>query len=361
MQFSMRLAVRRSWPDFLAENQVFTALAFVVLVWPSGYCQPIRPNLAPTDRPAVEANQLVGQRKAIFGKVAQVTFRETVVFLNLEKPYPDNPCSGVIYADRTNLFRDLEKLEGHTIVITGKVTLYNGRPQVVLDSTNQLEIIAEPTAPAGLEAAPHQETKAQDSSVLRPTDGPARAQDDHWAAAGWWIAGALVAIAALLGWLVLSFRRSGLGAPRPVLPSNALALRQGTEIAPAPADALRSLAPGSLMEPDAQALREKIASDLTEFAKQKLVQELYSQQKELAETQKKAQQALVEMEARLAALHLPVQERIRAYENRISELDRELATRHGEMRDLIQATLLLVRARLQEAKEQTASRSDEIL
>jgi isocitrate dehydrogenase kinase/phosphatase len=113
---------------------------------------------------------------------------------------------------------------------------------------------------------------------------------------------------------------------------------------------------GALSEAEAQAQRDRVVSELTEYAKERLVQGLYSQRKDLAETQQKAQHALAELEARLTALHLPMQQRIAAYEERIAQLHKELETRDGEMRELIQATVLLVRERLEETKERDASR-----
>jgi vacuolar-type H+-ATPase subunit I/STV1 len=135
--------------------------------------------------------------------------------------------------------------------------------------------------------------------------------------------GALALIIALLAWLVAALRRSG--------------LRASTALVPASGN------PPPLTQQAALA-------ELTEFAKRSLVQGLYEQRNALLETQKQAQHALVELEQRLAALHLPQQERIRAYERRIAELEKELDTRGEEVRELTQATLLLVRRRLQEEK-----------
>ena len=81
-----------------------------------------------------------------------------------------------------------------------------------------------------------------------------------------------------------------------------------------------------------------------------MVQGLYEQRNALLDTQRMAQQALVELEQRLAALQLPQQERIRAYERRIAELEKELETRGEEVRELTQATLLLVRRKLEEER-----------
>lgn len=139
----------------------------------------------------------------------------------------------------------------------------------------------------------------------------------------WWILGALVLILGLLAWLVVALRRSGLVTSKALVPATS---------GPTPL------------------IQQAALAELTEFAKQSLVQGLYEQRSALLETQKKAQQALIELEERLAALHLPQQERIRAYERRIAELEKELETRGEEVRELTQATLLLVRRKLEEEK-----------
>lgn len=90
---------------------------------------------------------------------------------------------------------------------------------------------------------------------------------------------------------------------------------------------------------------------MTEFAKSSLVQGLYSQRKLLIETQRRAQQELADLEARLVSLQLPLQGRIRAYEKRIAELERELKTRGEEVRELTRATLLLVKEKLEQEKQ----------
>ena len=164
-----------------------------------------------------------------------------------------------------------------------------------------------------------------------------------WGAAAWWIAGALAGILGLLGWLVLMFRRSGVGASR--------------LLAPAPAQAL--LTEGGGADPGADPAREELKqralAELTEFAKESLVQGLYSQRKVLLEAQQKAQQELADLEARVGALHLS--DRIHAYEKRIVELEKELESRGEEMRELTHTTLLLLRQKLEEEKERERKHS----
>ena len=151
-------------------------------------------------------------------------------------------------------------------------------------------------------------------------------------AAAWWIAGALILIALLLGALLLMLRRSGVGKDK-LLPSATS----------------HALLAGEAHPPANQELKERALAQLTEFAKESLVQGLYSQRKALLETQMKAQQELAELEARLATAQLP--ERLGAYEKRIAELEKELETRSGEVRELTNATLLLLRQKLEQEKQ----------
>lgn len=118
----------------------------------------------------------------------------------------------------------------------------------------------------------------------------------------------------------------------------------------------RALAAEALAAKQNQILDEKVGPELKEFAKQALVQGLYHQRNVLMETQLRAQQALAELETRLSELHLPVHERIHAYEKRIAELEKELETRGEEMRELTKATLLLVKQKLEQEREGSESR-----
>jgi len=208
---------------------------------------------------------------------------------------------------------------------------------------NARVVTADPQADAQLvpsetAKATHPSPIAQSPTVL--ANAPANGQN----AAAWWIAGALTLIVGLLTWLVLMLRRSGVGESKLLPSSPAHALLTEGRAAPAAVD------PAATQE-----LKERALADLTEFAKQSLVQGLYSQRTALLETQQKAQRELAELEARVVALQLP--DRIQAYEKRIADLERELETRSGEVRELTSATLLLLRRKLEEEKQLRRKRS----
>jgi DNA/RNA endonuclease YhcR with UshA esterase domain len=78
---------------------------------------------------------------SVTGKIAQVSFTSRIVYLNLEKKYPEAPFTGVIFNDKTNEFSGLEKLNGKQVELVGKVTEYRDRPQMVLTNSNQIQVV----------------------------------------------------------------------------------------------------------------------------------------------------------------------------------------------------------------------------
>jgi len=76
----------------------------------------------------------------VTGKVAQVTIRPTVTFLNLDKPFPNSPFTVVIFHGHSSFYGDANALRGRAIEIKGKIKKYNDKPEIALDSTNQLTV-----------------------------------------------------------------------------------------------------------------------------------------------------------------------------------------------------------------------------
>jgi hypothetical protein len=174
----------------------------------------------------------------------------------------------------------------------------------------------------------------------------------------WLILTGLAGIIGLLIWGILIVKR---------LARNALLAQESKELSARmigndPGDTSseawrqRALAAEALAAKQNRILDEKVGPELREFAKEALVQGLYHQRNALMETQARAQQALSELESRLLELHLPVHERILAYEKRIAELEKELETRGEEMRELTKATLMLVKQKLEQERESNAAR-----
>jgi hypothetical protein len=121
------------------------SLLFVVLVTfgVSAAAQDAQTN-TPAKYPASEAKAHIGVEAVVTGTVAEVNKTERLVRLNLDKPYPNQVLTVVIWADKTNLFPEVEKLRGKSVEISGKIVDYRSRPEIVMSSTNQLTVLPTP-------------------------------------------------------------------------------------------------------------------------------------------------------------------------------------------------------------------------
>ena len=96
-----------------------------------------------------EADKHYGQEMIVTGRVAQVTIRPKVIFLNLDRPHPDSPFTVVIFPG--TYLADVKALDGKAVEIKGKIKNYNDKPEIVLDNPDQLTVLgstASTNAPA---------------------------------------------------------------------------------------------------------------------------------------------------------------------------------------------------------------------
>jgi hypothetical protein len=315
--------------------------------------------------PVTEATNYLYQQVVVRDVVVQVALRSTVALLNLNQQYPGSPLTCVIQANHTNRFPDLDGYLGQLVEVSGRVTAYQGRPQIILTSTNQIKVLD--AAPAGsqpllatseaISPAAAADPPAITPQVAAPTTVSAEAKPEH---AVWWVLGVLGGIVGLLGASVLWLWRRGTGSSGGSAPSLAVArltapLDATTDSQTAEEWKQRALVAEAMAGQHGQKLREKLMPELLDFAKQSLVQGLYAQRSALLETQQVAQKTLEELEGRLAALQLPSPERIRAYEQRIAELEKEVAAQGENVRELTRATLDLLRRKLESEREGSVS------
>lgn len=89
---------------------------------------------------ASEAGAHVGQTVTVEGAVSNVhTTASGTIFIDIGGRYPDNAFTAVVFAKDAGKFPHADGLEGKTVDVTGKVRLYKGRPEIVLDSAAQLK------------------------------------------------------------------------------------------------------------------------------------------------------------------------------------------------------------------------------
>jgi DNA/RNA endonuclease YhcR with UshA esterase domain len=97
-----------------------------------------------------DATNHYSETMIVTGMVAQVSIREKLVYINLDKKFPESPFTCVIFARATNDFGDIKAIEGKPVEVSGKIEAYRNKPQIVLSSTNQLKVLqaaAGPTKP----------------------------------------------------------------------------------------------------------------------------------------------------------------------------------------------------------------------
>jgi hypothetical protein len=96
-----------------------------------------------------EADKYYGQEMIVTGKVAQVTIRPKVIFLNLDRPYPDSPFTVVVFPGK--YLADVKALDEKAVEIKGTIKNYHDKPEIVLDNPDQLTVLgstASTNAPA---------------------------------------------------------------------------------------------------------------------------------------------------------------------------------------------------------------------
>jgi DNA/RNA endonuclease YhcR with UshA esterase domain len=107
--------------------------------------------LAVTAAPAVAQTQVqpiapadakahVGQTVTVEGAVGNVaTFRSGMTFIDIGGRYPDNALVAVIFTDDASKFPNMRALGGKTVDVTGPVSLYKGKPEIILKTADQMK------------------------------------------------------------------------------------------------------------------------------------------------------------------------------------------------------------------------------
>jgi len=102
------------------------------------------------------------------------------------------------------------------------------------------------------------------------------------------------------------------------------------------------------------AVQTSLAPHLVDALKSAVVQELATQRRELLAAQQAAAAELTELARRLEAVQTPMLERLRAYEQRIHELEKDLADQSKENRELLKLKIDLLREKIE--SERSVSR-----
>ncbi|HEX3797840.1 MAG TPA: S1/P1 nuclease [Verrucomicrobiae bacterium] len=87
-----------------------------------------------------EASHYYDETMVVTGKVVDVSIRANVALLNLDKPYPDSPFTVAIFAESMDQFGDLNRFKNHDVELSGTITEYHGKPEMILDSPSEIKI-----------------------------------------------------------------------------------------------------------------------------------------------------------------------------------------------------------------------------
>jgi hypothetical protein len=88
----------------------------------------------------LEAGDYNGKTVTVKGFVADVYKSEKVAYLNFIEKFPDNPFTAVIFASKFNDFPEIEKYKLKDVEVTGRVSVFRGKPQIILESPSQIKI-----------------------------------------------------------------------------------------------------------------------------------------------------------------------------------------------------------------------------
>lgn len=87
----------------------------------------------------IDAPAHVGERASVRGTLVRAYISKSgTVFLDFCKSYKTCPFSGVIFADDAKQFGDLSRYEESVVTLTGKISSYEGRAEIILSSPSQL-------------------------------------------------------------------------------------------------------------------------------------------------------------------------------------------------------------------------------
>lgn len=94
----------------------------------------------PTIAPAA-AKDHVGEQVTIEGVVAEVHHAASgrATFIDIGGSYPNNPFAAVIFESDAGKFPNVDALDGKTVDVTGRIRLYRGAPEIILNDPGQIK------------------------------------------------------------------------------------------------------------------------------------------------------------------------------------------------------------------------------
>jgi len=103
----------------------------------------VSPTAVPKRIGTAEASRYFDESMVVTGKVVQVSERASVTILDFDRPYPSTPFTAVVFSDNAGLFGDLKKLKNQNVQVSGTITDYHDKPEIILENPSQLKTIGQ--------------------------------------------------------------------------------------------------------------------------------------------------------------------------------------------------------------------------
>jgi DNA/RNA endonuclease YhcR with UshA esterase domain len=103
---------------------------------------------------ASEAAQHIGEFVTVNAVVADTAYlpksNGQPTFLNLDQPFPDSPLAVAIWGENRSKWSNPpdQWFKDKTVAVTGKVTLWHGKPQLVVNDPSQIEVVTRTSSSA---------------------------------------------------------------------------------------------------------------------------------------------------------------------------------------------------------------------
>jgi len=88
----------------------------------------------------LEAGDYNGKTVTVKGFVADVYQSDKVAYLNFVEKFPKNPFTAVIFASKFGDFPDIIKYRNKDVEVTGRVSMYREKAQIILNSPKQIVV-----------------------------------------------------------------------------------------------------------------------------------------------------------------------------------------------------------------------------
>jgi DNA/RNA endonuclease YhcR with UshA esterase domain len=96
---------------------------------------------APSNYTAVEAAKHVGETATITDRVDGVhQSGKGNIFLNMGGKYPNQAFTAFVPSASAAQFPQPQHYEGRTVAVSGKIALYKGKPEIIVNSPSQISV-----------------------------------------------------------------------------------------------------------------------------------------------------------------------------------------------------------------------------